>query len=61
VIDGDYDKYIVDENYILQINVEKVENKAENLEFYLVKLLTRTEENIKEFKKIYLRGADEGR
>ena len=61
VIDGDYDKYIVDENYILQINVEKVENKAENLEFYLVKLLTRTEVNIKESKKIYLRGAEEGR
>jgi len=59
VIDENYDKYFVDENYILQIIVEKVENKAEKLKFNLVKLLTRTEENIKESKKIYLRGTEE--
>lgn len=59
VIDENYDKYFVDENYILQIIVEKVENKAEKLKFNLVKLLTRTEENIKESKKIYIRGTEE--
>jgi len=59
VVDENYDKYFVDENYILQIIVEKVENKAEKLKFNLVKLLTRTEENIKESKKIYLRGTED--
>jgi len=59
VINENDDKYLVDENYILQIIVEKVEKKAEKLKFNLVKLLTRTEENIKESKKIYLRGTEE--
>ncbi|MCX6237843.1 MAG: hypothetical protein NTY07_09855 [Bacteroidia bacterium] len=59
VINGEYDKYLVDEKYIFQIIVEKVESKAENLEFNLVKLLTRTEENIKKSKEIRLRGTEE--
>ena len=57
--DLNYDKYFVDENYILNIIVEKVENKAEKLKFKLIKLLTRTEENIKESKIIHIRGTEE--
>lgn len=59
VINENYNKYFVDENYILKIIVEKVENIAENLEFNLIKLLPKTEENIRKSKEIWIRGNEE--
>jgi Rps23 Pro-64 3,4-dihydroxylase Tpa1-like proline 4-hydroxylase len=59
VISENYDKYFVDDNYILKIIVEKVENKAENLEFNLIRLLPKTEENIRKSKEIRIRGTEE--
>jgi len=59
IIDADYDKYLVDEKYILQIIVEKIDNKKEKLKFSIVKLLTRTEENIKKSKEIRIRGTSD--
>ena len=59
IISGDYNKYIVDEKYILKIIVEKVENRKENLQVNIVRLLTKTEENIKKSKQIWIRGTEE--
>jgi len=59
IISGEYNKYIVDEKYILKIIVEKIENKEENLQVNIVRLLTKTEENIKKSKQIWIRGTEE--
>ena len=59
IINADYENYVVDENYILKINVEKFENSEEKLKFNIVNLITKTEENIKKSKEIIIRGKDE--
>ena len=56
IINGDYDKCIVDENYLLRISIETIENKKEKLHFNLVQILTKTEENIRKSKEIRIRG-----
>ena len=56
IINGDYDKYIVDENYLLRISIETIENRKEKLHFNLIQILTKTEENIKKSKEIRIRG-----
>ena len=58
-ISGDYSKYIVDEKYILKIIVEKIICKEDNLQINIVRLLTKTDENIKKSKEIRIRGAEE--
>jgi len=58
IINGDYSKYIVDENYILKIIVEMIDNKEENLQVNIIRLLTKTEENIKKSKQIWIRGTE---
>lgn len=55
IIRSDYGTYMVDENFILQIKVDKVVLKAEKLDFYLIKLLTRSEENVRKAKEIRIR------
>ena len=57
IINGDYDKCIVDENYLLRISIEKVENRKEKLHFNLIQILTKSEENIKKSKEIRIRGS----
>ena len=59
IINAYYGNYVVDENYILKINVEKFENSEEKLKFNIVNLITKTEENIKKSKEIIIRGKDE--
>ncbi len=59
IINADYGNYLVDENYILKIIIEKFENKIEKLNVNFVCLITKTEENIKKSKEIILRGKDE--
>ena len=56
IIDSDYDKFIVDEKYLLQIVVEKIVNRKEKLKINVVKLLTRSEDNIQRSKDIRIRG-----
>ena len=56
VINADYDKYVVDENYLLTIIVDKVENSKEKIDVALIKLLTKSEENIKKSKEFIIRG-----
>ncbi|WP_345006413.1 hypothetical protein [Snuella lapsa] len=56
VISENYDTYLVDENFILKIVVESVKTSDENTEIHLVKLVTRTPENIKKANEIKIRG-----
>jgi hypothetical protein len=56
IINTDYDKYLIDESYVLQIVVDDINNSKENIKFELVKVLTKTEENIKKSKEIRIRG-----
>jgi hypothetical protein len=59
IINANYGSYLVDENYILKIIVEKFENKKEKLDVNFIRLITKSEENIKKSKEIILRGKDE--
>jgi len=56
VINGDPNTQMVDEGFILQIVVEKVVNPKENLKVNLIKLATKTDENIKKANNIHIRG-----
>ena len=46
IVNADYSNYFVDENYILSIIVDRIENPKENIDLGLIKLLTKSEENI---------------
>jgi hypothetical protein len=59
IINANYESYLVDENYILKIIVEKFENKKEKLNVNFIRLTTKTEENIKKSKEIIIRGNNE--
>ena len=56
IINSDYDKYLVDENNLLQIVVDKIVIASENFDVGLIKLLTKSEENLKKSKEIIIRG-----
>lgn len=58
IINDDYEKYLVDENHILRIVVDEFENSNEKLKFNIIKIYTRSEENIKASKQILIRGED---
>ena len=58
IIKDDYDQYLVDEKFILKIIVDTVESKKEKLNVAIVRLLTKTKENIEKSKEIRIRGSD---
>jgi len=58
IINADYDKYLVDEHNVLQIIVDDINNPKEKIQLELVKVLTKTEENIKRSKEIRIRGSE---
>lgn len=58
IIDADYDQYIVDENYILQILVETMPSTKKNRDIGFIRLLTRSPENVKKSKEIRIRGSE---
>jgi hypothetical protein len=58
IINADYGNYFVDQNYLFRIIVDKIENTKENINFALIKLLTKSEKNLEESKKINIRGAE---
>lgn len=58
ILDTDYDTYMVDENYILQIAMETLPNTKKNRDIGFIKLLTRSPENIKKSKEIRIRGSE---
>jgi hypothetical protein len=55
LVTSDYSDFLVDEKYILKIIVESVENPEEKLGLNVVRLVTKTEENIRKSKQIILR------
>jgi len=56
VITSDYDEFKVDEKYILKIEVQPVKNRKEMLDMYVIKLITRTKENLAKANTIRLKG-----
>jgi hypothetical protein len=44
---GNYDEYPIDEKYIFKIIVEDFENEKEKLKLHFIKIILKTEENIK--------------
>lgn len=52
IADGDYKTYLIDKNYILKIVV----NKLENPDISIIKVLSKSEENIKKSNEIIIRG-----
>jgi hypothetical protein len=56
LIKDNYDKYILDQNYLLRINIETIENSKEGIRINLIRILTKTEENIKKVNEIWIRG-----
>jgi hypothetical protein len=58
IVNADYDNYVIDENNLLTIIVDKFQNAKESIDFGLIKLLTKSEENIKKRGQIILRGTE---
>lgn len=52
IVNTDYDRLAVDENYILQIMVDGIKNGKEKIDLALIMLLTKTEANIKKLREI---------
>lgn len=48
-----YDKLNIDENYVLKIVIDKIE--TDSLNFWVLKILTKTEENIEKSKEMRIR------
>lgn len=55
LVTSDYDDFLVNEKYILKIVVESLDNPDEKLGLNVVRLVTKTEENIRKSKQIILR------
>jgi hypothetical protein len=51
VVNSDYDRFWVDQNYLLEIIIEKIENLKENLALHIVKIYTKSPENVKKQKE----------
>lgn len=58
VISEDLNEYLVDENFILKIIVNKIETSEKNAEINLIKLITKTTENIKKANVIRIKGTE---
>jgi len=50
VVNADYDKYIIDENYVLQMVVDNIKNEKEKINMLLINLMTKSKENIKKLE-----------
>jgi len=58
IVNADYDNYVIDENNVLTIIVDKFQNTKESIDWGLIKLLTKSEENIKKRQQTILRGTE---
>jgi hypothetical protein len=56
IINSDYNKFLVDERFILKMEVQKIDN--EDLNISVIRLITKTKENIKKANEIRIRGLD---
>jgi hypothetical protein len=51
VVNSDYDRFWIDQNYLLEIIIEKIENLKENLALHIVKIYTKSAENVRKQKE----------
>ena len=58
VINQDYNKYLVDEKFILKIVLTKIKTSEKDTEINLIKLITKTTENIKKANEIRIKGTE---
>ena len=58
VISQDYKEYLVDENFIYKIILNKIKTTERETEINLIKLITKTPENIKKANQIIIRGTE---
>ncbi|MEZ5105843.1 MAG: hypothetical protein R2757_15185 [Draconibacterium sp.] len=58
IVKSDYNEFFVDEKYILKIETQEIRNETENLNVNVIRLVTKTKENIEEANKIWIRGVD---
>ncbi len=56
LIENNYDTFKVDEKHILSIEVQSVNNSQEDININVIKLISKTEENIKKANTIRLKG-----
>ena len=59
LVTGDYDNFLVDENYILKIEVQKLDDAKENLHVNVIRVLTKTKDNLSKAYPIVIRGVGE--
>ena len=58
IINEDYNEYLVDENFILKIILNIIKTTEKETEINLIKLITKTPENIKKANQIIIRGTE---
>lgn len=58
MVNADYDEFLVDETFILKIEVETMENVKEELNLHFIKIITRTKQNLKKANTIVIRGEE---
>ena len=58
VISLDYNKYLVDENFILKIISNKIITSKKSTKINLIKIITKTPENIKKANVIRIKGTE---
>ena len=58
IVKGDYSKFFVDEKYILKMEIQKIDNRKEHLNVNVIRLITKTKENIEKANEIMIRGVD---
>ena len=56
VVEKSSNEILVDENFILKIVVEKINTSENNTEINLIRLITKTTENIKKANEIRIKG-----
>lgn len=55
IIHQDYNEYVVDENFILKIVVDQIKTSKKEVTIHLIKLITKTPENIKKENEIRIK------
>lgn len=58
ILDGNEEECLIDANYILKIEVNKIKSVQLGTYLYFIRLITKTPENIKKANEIRIRGID---
>ncbi len=58
IVSQDENNYLVDENYILKIELTKIKNPKLNSEVNFIKLIRKTPENIEKANRVMIRGSE---